>query len=1062
MENLFNPFPGLRPFEAHENHLFFGRDGQSDELLTRLRRNRFLAVVGTSGSGKSSLVRAGMLPALYGGLMSKAGSRWRIAVFRPGNAPIRNLAEALNAVFDRGGEPTKVYLSLTETALRRGAVGLIEAVQEMRMPARDNLLLVVDQFEELFRFKQAAQTIDSVDEAAAFVKLLLEAGKQYAIAIYVVLTMRSDYLGDCAQFRDLPEAINDGQYLIPRMTRDQRRQAIAGPVAVGGAKMTPRLVNRLLNDVGDNPDQLPILQHALMRTWDYWALHHKNHEPIDLPHYEAIGGMEKALSLHADEAYDELVTSRSKMIAEKLFKALTEKGADNREIRRPTFVRDACALAEAQEQEVVAVVDTFRRSGRTFLMPPAEVKLRAETLIDISHESLIRNWERLKKWVEEEAQSAQIYRRLAETAVLYQEGRAGLWRDPDLHIALDWQKQNRPNEIWAKRYAPQFADAIKFLEKSQTARDAEIAEKEAARQRELQQALALAEAQQKRAEAERERAEEQARAASKLRRRAVALALIGLLALIAAILAGVSSVKLKMKNDEITQLYGTVEDLQGKAKAEQAKADSAKAAAAIATALAREKVEEAAREARKAERLQQMAVGLRREANRLAHRADSLKNVAAIAAANERHAEARADSLRRAADKDRAEAERLRRVSASLFLAAQAPFQENDTLAVVLAHQAYLFNKEADGNVNAEVYDALRGSLNRPRFKLKDGKYAGGPDTLRGHKDWGRAVAFRPTGVMMASGSADSTIRLWRLEGNKLRIDSLRGHNASVRSLVFSPDGRKLASGSDDHTVRLWDLENLRVEKIFTGHHNWVWTVAFSPDGRKLASGSLDSTVMIWPLTANDPPQILRGHRGSVRSIAFNFEKNGSRWLASASVDSTVRLWDLQNLKSEPKIFRQNARVRAVVFSPNNQWLAVGDDDAKVRVWSLGNLNQPPRDFQGHTGAINAVAFSPDSQVLASASADGTAKLWDVDRPQIGPLASLPHGDYWVWSLAFNQDGTQLATASSDNGIRLWVARLNILAERARRIAERRKMTDAEWEKFVGKEVPRVEATGKN
>jgi hypothetical protein len=385
---LFNPFPGLRPFEAHENHLFFGRDGQCDELLTRLRRNRFLAVVGTSGSGKSSLVRAGLLPGLYGGLMTPAGSRWRIGVFRPGSQPIGNLAESLNApeIFGRNEQ---VQQACTETVLRRGSVGLIEVVQEARMPKRDNLLVVVDQFEELFRFKQASPGAGREDEAAAFVKLLLEAAKQQETPIYVVLTMRSDYLGDCAQFRDLPEAINDGQYLIPRMTRDQRREAITGPVAVGGAKITPRLVNRLLNDVGDNPDQLPILQHALMRTWDYWAQHHKNDEPIDLPHYEAIGGMAKALSLHADEAYHELTTPRRQAIAEKLFKALTEKGEDGREIRRPTSLRDAGALAETTEPEVAAVVEIFRRSGRTFLMPPAEVKLHAGTLIDISHESLI-------------------------------------------------------------------------------------------------------------------------------------------------------------------------------------------------------------------------------------------------------------------------------------------------------------------------------------------------------------------------------------------------------------------------------------------------------------------------------------------------------------------------------------------------------------------------------------------------------------------------------------------------------------------------------------------------
>jgi len=1061
-KTTFNPFPGLRPFEAHENHLFFGREGQSDELLARLRRHRFLAVVGTSGSGKSSLVRAGMLPALHGGLMSKGGSHWRIAVFRPGNAPIANMAYALNEaeVFAAQRSHAQVEQRFTETTLRRGKMGLIEAVEEARLAQHEKVLLVIDQFEELFRFKQASASIEGENEAAAFVKLFLAAAQPERLPIYVVLTMRSDYLGDCAQFRDLPEAINDSQYLIPRMTRDQRRAAITGPIAVGGARITPRLVNRLLNDVGDNPDQLPILQHALMRTWDYWARHHGNGEPLDLAHYEAIGAMSNALSVHADEAYHELLSPRSHVVAEKLFKALTEKGEDNREIRRPTSLREACALAEADEKEVTLVVDTFRKPGRTFLMPPVEVPLRSNTLIDISHESLIRNWQRLKAWVEEEAQSAQIYRRLAETAVLSKAGQAGLWRDPDLQIALQWQKENRPNEIWAQRYHSEYSSAISFLQQSQVARDAELAEKEAIRQRELQQAQALAEEQRK-------RAEEQTKAAKRLRRRAVILALVGLVAVLAAAYAFSLSARLVKAYGTVEKMTAEADSIRAVANNAKVAADSAEAAAQRAVALAKEKVDEAARQSRNAERLQQLAAGLRREANRLVLRADSLKGVAALAAARERDANVRADSILLEAELSQKEAERLRRVSASLFLAAQAPFQENDTLAVVLAHQAYLFNEEARGNVDAEVYEALRGSLNRPRFKSQSGEYeyAGGPDTLRGHRDWGRAVAFRPSGPMVASGSADSTIKLWHVSNRKkenLQIDTLRGHNASVRTLAFSPNGRQLASGSDDHTVRLWEIDNLRAApRVFTGHRNWVWTVAFNPEGSVLASGSLDSTIIVWPLTSNDAPQVLRGHRGSVRAIAFSFEKRASRWLASASVDSTVRLWDLQNPQQETKIFRQNARARAVAISPNNQWLAVGDDDAKVWVWSLDNLNLPPHDFRGHTGAINAVAFSPDSRVLASASADGTVKLWEAAKPEVGPLASLPH-DYWVWALAFRQDGKQLATASSDNAIRLWVAQLDILVDRARPIVEKRKLTNTEWEKFVGNEVPRVEATDKN
>ncbi len=531
----FNPFPGLRPFETDEYTLFFGRDGQSDELLARLGKTRFLAVVGTSGSGKSSLIRAGLLPALHGGLMAGAGSAWRIALFRPGGDPLGNLAAALcsEEALGAGAGDADVQAAIVEATLRRSTLGLVDVVRQARLSKHENLLVVVDQFEELFRFRTSRETQGSEDDAAAFVKLLLEAPQpkareelaarrkqdpnyepptgQEVLPIYVVLTMRSDFLGDCAQFQGLPEAINDGQYLIPRMTRDERRAAITGPAAVGGGEISLPLVNRLLNDVGDNPDQLPIMQHALMRTWNHWAARCDNGnggngdaacEVVELSDYEAVGGMSDALSRHADEAYNELPDERARLVAEKMFKALTEKGADNREIRRPVTLGELCAITEATTEEVSMVVETFRHEGRSFLMPPVGTPLEPETVIDISHESLIRNWQRLKKWVDEEAQSARIYRRLAEAATLHGAGQESLAAGAGLQVALDWRTQARPNSAWASRYHPAYAGAMSFLDQSKTAHEAAIEERERQREeqlarerRELENAQALAEQQ---------------------------------------------------------------------------------------------------------------------------------------------------------------------------------------------------------------------------------------------------------------------------------------------------------------------------------------------------------------------------------------------------------------------------------------------------------------------------------------------------------------------------------------------------------------------------------------
>jgi tetratricopeptide (TPR) repeat protein len=485
---LKNPFPGLRPFETDEYRLFFGREGQSDELLARLQRARFLAVVGTSGSGKSSLIRAGLMPALRGGMMKGAGAGWRIAVMRPGGDPMGNLAAELvkkDVLSEAGaGLPDQEAEAVIEATLRSGSLGIVNVARQAHLGEHEKLLIVVDQFEELFRFR-ATQEGSSVDEAAAFVKLLLEAAHQRELSIYIVLTMRSDFLGDCAQFQGLPEAINDGQYLIPRMTRDERRFAVTGPVGVTRGKISEPLINRLLNDVGDNPDQLPILQHALMRTWEHWHAHRRNGEPIGIEHYEAIGTMSDALSRHADEAYNELPDERSRQIAERLFKALSERGADNREIRRPTRLDTICKITGATMKEVIVVIDIFRGGGRSFLMPPAGTPLHAESVIDISHESLIRNWQRLKAWVSEEVQSVRIYRRVAEASVLHREGSEALVQDPALQFALDWREKSHPNEAWGERYHPEYQTAMVYLEQSRIARAERIAAEEARRNEEI-------------------------------------------------------------------------------------------------------------------------------------------------------------------------------------------------------------------------------------------------------------------------------------------------------------------------------------------------------------------------------------------------------------------------------------------------------------------------------------------------------------------------------------------------------------------------------------------------
>ena len=636
--NEGNPFPGLRPFEMEEYHLFFGRDGQSDEVVKRLRDSRFVAVVGTSGSGKSSLIRAGLLPAIYGGLMAGTGSLWRVVVMRPGHDPLGNLAYELGqgGVLTENPDP-EIQDTLVETTLRRSTLGLVDAVRQARMSPGENVLVVVDQFEELFRFKEATKHTTSSDDAAHFVKLLIAASAQKQVPIYVVLTMRSDFLGDCSQFEGLPEAINKSQYLIPRMTRDEREAAIRGPIKVGEGEITVPLVNRLLNDIGDNPDQLPILQHALMRTWNYWSEHRRNGDPIGLDDYEGIGTMASALSSHANEALADLKNERSISIAEKLFKRLCEKGTDNRELRRPTQMGEICAVAEATLAEVAAVVDVFRRKGRSFLMPPEGQELTVDTIVDISHESLIRVWDKLKEWTASESDSARMYRRLSAATTDF-----GTSYLPDslLDAALEWRKIHKPNAAWAERYRsdsendPSFEEVMSFVDRSKATRDKnrEMAKRAAEEQKKrllhekeqaeivAKQEREIAETQRKIADtereiaanqsqiaaSERERAEQaqllaetQARAARKLRFLVGALAFMLVITLAAGALAYKSSVRAnnaskeaKVSEEKALAAKKEAEEQRNRAEYERGKAQNSADEANEANERLRSTVEE--------------------------------------------------------------------------------------------------------------------------------------------------------------------------------------------------------------------------------------------------------------------------------------------------------------------------------------------------------------------------------------------------------------------------------------------------------------------------------------
>ncbi len=406
-----NPFVGLRAFGYEQRDRFFGRERQSYALY-RLTAFGFIAVVGNSGSGKSSLVRAGLLPLL---LDARGQQPWRIAVMTPGGAPLERLAGAIATLAPEGedNDAHAVRFEHIQYLIARSSNGIADALDEMPELTDTSVLLVVDQFEEIFRI-----AADSREETAAFVALLLQLHARRPSA-HVLITMRSDFIGDCARFSGLPEAVSEAQYLVPSLSRQQRATAIVKPIARAGATIDPTLVERLINAVGYESDQLPVLQHALARIWisarERVARSGATSIEVTEDDYRAIGMLDGALSQHAEAIMAELP---GREVVEAVFRALSERDSEGRATRRVLTLRQLVAETGMREDDVIAVVDRFRAPDCGFLLP-AGGGLTPETRIDVVHEALLRRWERLTPseptthgWLDREAEDGEYYRSL--------------------------------------------------------------------------------------------------------------------------------------------------------------------------------------------------------------------------------------------------------------------------------------------------------------------------------------------------------------------------------------------------------------------------------------------------------------------------------------------------------------------------------------------------------------------------------------------------------------------------------------------------------------------------
>lgn len=991
--------------------MFFGRSEHVEALLSKLQRERFLAVVGTSGSGKSSLVLAGVLPRLDRGYRTSSGTSWRIATLRPGGDPIGHLATALQAA--RGQTDELAYEELGGAydgrisgtrmqgygaalerdllliELERSSNGLVEAVRSLELGHDENLLLVADQFEEIFRFHHLIQG-QTRDAAAAFVKLLLRASEQRELPIYVMLTLRSDYLGECVEFSGLAEAISGGQYLVPLLNRDQRAEVIRGPVGVAGASISPALVQRLLNDAGDMTDQLPLLQHAMMRTFELAQAAGPEGAAvrIELAHYEAAGQMAGALSMHADQAYAEVQSklgADGQRVTERLFRCLTEANEHGGGVRRPCKVAEVLAVTGCDLATLSAVVAAFVDPGRGFLVQQPAGELTAETTLDISHESLMRKWDRLRKWSHEEVALGRQLRALAEGAHELAAGTRGLLRDPELSLALKWRREQRVTAQDAERHGVSLEAVSTFLDAS----------------------------------------------ASAARRRALTL-----WAGIGAAFFGLALLSIKLQHSRREAERSAADATQARVVAEAAGGEAKRALSAARTA-------SLVLAASDAQAQPALAAAYLRETSQVAADRGALWHDRAVSAARHRMAwklEGHQQQLQSAAFS----ADGSRVVTAAQDGTARVWETDSGRLLATLETSVPMVSSASFSRDGRSVVTITEDRVPRV-FVVATRRVA----KLEGHQGFVTSAVFSRDGARVATSSWDKTARVWDAATGKM-LAVLEGHKAEIESVSFSGDGKRLVSASADGSARIWDVASKQLVKSLDGHTGVVHAAEFSPDGASVVSAGEDGTARLWQAATGKPIRVLSGHTAPLASARFSAD---GRWIVTASADKTARVWDALTGEQKHTLTGHTESVGSAEFALADGRVITASWDGTARIWSgtTGNLlavlaghqgvvraaissdgqrivtngddkfawvwDGRTRESEGSRAQMMTTVLGPGGGRILTVSADVSASVWDSETGKVVTTITAPASlSFGMWS----DDGRQVATGATDNRVRLW------------------------------------------
>ena len=987
-----NPYKGLLAFQETDGDRFFGRDTEIKQLWQKFcdlpeaeSGVRLLPIYGPSGSGKSSLARAGIIPELARRPIP-GRSKANVAVLVPGTRPMEALATVLARIATNDPSPVAKTQEFREALLRVNEAdgadgqkedqydGLRRIADALPDIAISPLIVLVDQLEEIYTLCKDA------DERRTFVRNLICAASDRSNRVSVIVTMRSDFLGETQKFPELNKLFSTQGFLAPVMNESELREAISKPAELAGYSLDEKTIDRLVYQTADREGALPLLQFALAQIWEGIE---QGVLPADT--LEELGGVGGALAKKAERVYAGLQPAQQ-VIARRIFSGLVQLGEGTRDTRRRVAV-DRLVSKQDEPAAVQQVLEKFTDS--TVRLISCATDEDGTVTAEVTHEVLFARWTQFQQWLQESRSELRFQRRLEVAAADWDEmGRpeGKLWRSPDLDLLRQYHEQSSDDMS---------ALEVDFFTASERA--IEQAKKEKKRQQ----------------------------------RRFVGALSAGLVLTTGAAVFAAYQVQ-QLERLRVEQLAKTSEALLLSGQPLDAKIHAIAAIGASKPAFARflhpssfnlayasllnSRQANAERNQLKGHEDRVYSVAFSPDGNTLV--SGSGDNTVRLW--NAMTGEPISEPLMGHKDgvysvvfsPDRNtlisgsddKTVRLWDITTGAAIGKPLTGHENTIYSVAFGLDG---NTLASGSADKTVrlWDATTGAtIGKP---------------LTGHEDIVNSVAFSSDRKILASGSADNTVRLWDATTGKPIGERLTGHEDTVYSVAFSSDRKLLASGSADNTVRLWDATTGEpIGEQLTGHENTIYSVAFSPDSRILVSGSGDRTVRLWDAITSEPiGESLTGHESGVYSVAFSPD---GKTLISGSGDNTIRLWDATDGKPIGKpLTGHDDTVFSVALSPDGKTLISGSGDNTIRLWDATDGKPIGKPLTGHEDFVYSVAFSPDGKTLISGSRDNTVQLWDAitGKPIGKPLTG--HDDM-VIGVAFSPDGKILVSGSRDNTIRLW------------------------------------------